>query len=97
MVKYKFTIEYEIELPQKNLVPHFCVDLELIVRCWPYNPSNNVSTLNAIFNFDLNPHVKKRVSTLKKSKSQDLSVQCETFYIPSGQPGLLNIIHLCLL
>jgi len=34
------------------------VHLELIALCWPYNPSKNVSTLSAIFNFDLNPHVK---------------------------------------
>jgi hypothetical protein len=35
---------YENELPQKNIVPHFHVDLELIIRCRPYNPSKNVST-----------------------------------------------------
>jgi len=43
------------------------VDLKLNPQCQPLDPSQFLSTLSAIFNFDLKSHVKKCLSTLKNS------------------------------
>ncbi len=43
---------------QKNIIPNFCVDLQLINPCRPYNPSQSMSTQSAICNVDINDVVK---------------------------------------